>query len=159
MLFFVFLVGITPISFAEGDSKKIPRVTNPNPNNEPWEKATLESKYFIHFQAQTRNADGSLVSVTETLITEYLSDSRTDLAYSQLPLVDASTKILNEKYEMRQLVISMGSTPAPENIVSAFNVGYEIDGEYVTIFHAFPPFILAENSDIITIQWTIFKKI
>ena len=148
MLFFAFLVGITPISFAEEDSKKI-----------SWEKATLDSKYFIHFQAQTRNADGSLVSVTETVVTEYLSDSRTDLAYSQLPLVDASTKILNQKYEMRQLVISMGSIPAPENIVSAFNVGYEIDGEHVAIFHAFPPFILAENSDIVTVQWTIFKKI
>ena len=79
--------------------------------------------------------------------------------YLKLPLVDASGKILNKKYEMRQLVISMGSIPAPENIVSAFNVGYEIDGEYVTIFHAFPPFILAENSDTVTVQWTIFKKI
>ena len=148
MLFFAFLVGIIPISFAEEDSKKI-----------SWEKATLESKYFIHFQAQTRNADGSLVSVTETLITEYLSDSRTDLAYSQLPLVDASTKILNEKYEMRQLVISMGSIPAPENIASFFKVGHEIDGEYIVMFHAFPPFLLVENSDIVTVQWTIFKKI
>ena len=148
MLFFAFLVGITPISFAEEDSKKI-----------SWEKATLDSKYFIHFQAQTRNADGSLVSVVETFHTEYLSDSRTDLGYSQLPLVDASGKILNKKYEMRQLVISMGSIPAPENIVSAFNVGYEIDGEYVAVFHAFPPFILAENSDVVTVQWTIFKKI
>ena len=148
MLFFVFLVGIIPISFAEEDSKKI-----------SWEKATLDSKYFIHFQAQTRNADGSLVSVIETVHGEYLSDSRTDLAYSQLPLVDASAEILNERWEMRQLVIQMGSIPAPENIVSAFNVGYEIDGEYVTIFHAFPPFILVENSDTVTVQWTIFKKI
>ena len=147
MLFFVFLVGIIPISFAEEDSKKI-----------SWEKATLESKYFIHFQAQTRNADGSLVSVTETTVTEYLSDSRTDLAYSQLPLVDASTKILNQKYEMRQLVIPMGSIPAPNNILSAFSISYE-NGEYAAIFHAFPPFILAENSDIVTVQWTIFKKI
>ena len=147
MLFFAFLVGITPISFAEEDSKKI-----------SWEKATLDSKYFIHFQAQTRNADGLLVSVTETVITEYLSDSRTDLAYSQLPLVDTSTKILNKKYEMRQLVISMGSIPAPNNILSAFNVSYE-NGEYTPIFYAFPPFILAENSDIVTIQWTILKKI
>ena len=147
MLFFAFLVGITPISFAEEDSKKI-----------SWEQATLESKYFIHFQAQTRNADGSLVSVTETVITEYLSDSRTDLGYSQLPLVDASGKILNKKYEMRQLVISMGSIPAPNNILSAFNVSYE-NGEYTPIFYAFPPFILAENSDIVTIQWTILKKI
>jgi len=148
MLFFAFLVGIIPISFAEEDSKKI-----------SWEKATLESKYFVHFQAQTRNADGSLVSVTETFHGEYLSDSRTDLAYSQLPLVDASTEILNKKYEMKQLVIPMGSIPSPNNIVSAFNVGYEIDGEHVAVFHAFPPFILAEYSDIVTVQWTIFKKI
>ena len=148
MLFFAFLVGITPISFAEEDSKKI-----------SWEKATLESKYFVHFQAQTRNADGSLVSVIETVHGEYLSDSRTDLAYSQLPLVDASAEILNKKYEMRELIIQMESIPAPENIVSAFNVGYEIDGEHVAVFHAFPPFILAEYSDIVTVQWTIFKKI
>ena len=148
MLFFAFLVGIIPISFAEEDSKKI-----------SWEKATLESKYFIHFQAQTRNADGSLVSVIETVHGEYLSDSRTDLAYSQLPLVDASAEILNKKYEMRELIIQMGSIPAPENIVSAFNVGYEIDGEYVAVFHAFPPFFLVEYSDIVTVQWTIFKKI
>jgi len=148
MLFFAFLVGIIPISFAEEDSKKI-----------SWEKATLESKYFVHFQAQTRNADGSLVSVIETVHGEYLSDSRTDLAYSQLPLVDASAEILNKKYEMRELVIQMESIPAPENIVSAFNIGYEIDGEYVAVFHAFPPFILVENSDTVTVQWTIFKKI
>ena len=148
MLFFAFLVGITPISFAEEDSKKI-----------SWEKATLESKYFIHFQAQTRNADGSLVSVIETIHGEYLSDSRTDSAYSQLPLVDTSVEILNKKYEMKQLVISMGSIPSPNNIVSAFNVGYEIDGEYIAVFHAFPPFFLVEYTDIVTVQWTIFKKI
>ena len=148
MLFFAFLVGITPISFAEEDSKKI-----------SWEKATLESKYFVHFQAQARNADGSLVSVIETFHGEYLSDSRTDLGYSQLPLVDASGKILNKKYEMRQLVISMGSIPAPEDIASFFKVGYEIDGEYIVMFHAFPPFFLVEYSDIVTVQWTIFKKI
>jgi hypothetical protein len=148
MLFFAFLVGIIPISFAEEDSKKI-----------SWEKTTLDSKYFLHFQAQTRNADGSLVNVIETIHGEYLSDSRTDLAYSQLPLVDTSTEILDKKYEMRQLVIPMGSIPAPNNIVSAFNVGYEIDGEYVAVFHAFPPFFLVEYSDIVTVQWTIFKKV
>jgi len=148
MLFFVFLVGIIPISFAEEDSKKI-----------SWEKATLDSKYFIHFQAQTRNADGSLVSVIETFHGEYLSDSRTDLAYSELPSSDASTEILNKKYEMRELVIPMESIPTRSNVLSAFNVGYEIDGEYIAVFHAFPPFILVENSDTVTVQWTILKKI
>jgi len=148
MLFFAFLVGIIPISFAEEDNKKI-----------LLEKATLDSKYFIHFQAQTRNADGSLVSVIETINGEYLSDSRTDSAYSQLPLVDTSVEILNKKYEMRELVIPMGSIPSPNNIVTAFNVGYNIDGEHVAVFHAFPPFFLVEYSDIVTVQWTIFKKI
>jgi len=148
MLFFAFLVGIIPISFAEEDSKKI-----------SWEKATLESKYFIHFQAQTRNADGSLVSVIETSYAEYLSDSRTDLAYSQLPLVDASGKILDKKYEMRQLVHIEKAYLKPNNTLSTFNVGYEIDGEYIAVFHAYPPFFLVGNSDIVTIQWTIFKKI
>ena len=94
----------------------------------------------------------------------YLSDSRTDLAYSQLPLVDASAEILNKKYEMRQLVIPMGSIPSDSqgykhNIVSTFNVGYEIDGERVAVFHAFPSFFLVEYSDVVTVQWTIFKKI
>jgi hypothetical protein len=148
MLFFAFLIGIIPISFAEEDSKKI-----------SWEKATLESKYVIHFQAQTRNADGSLVSVIETSYAEYLSDSRTDLAYSQLPLVDASAKILNKKYEMRQLVHIEKAYLKPNNILSTFNVGYEIDGKYIAVFHAYPPFFLVGNSDIVTIQWTIFKKI
>ena len=148
MLFFVFLVGIIPISFAEEDNKKI-----------LLEKATLDSKYFIHFQAQTRNADGSLVSVIETINGEYLSDSRTDLAYSQLPLVDTSTEILDKKYEMRQLVHIEKAYLKPNNTLSTFNVGYEIDGEYIAVFHAFPPFFLVEYSDIVTVQWTIFKKI
>ena len=147
MLFFAFLVGITPISFAEEDSKKI-----------SWEKATLESKYFIHFQAQTRNADGSLVSVIETFHGEYLSNSKTEFAYSQLPLKQV-VEISNKKYEMKQLEHIEKAYLKPNDILSTFNIGYEIDGEYIAIFHAYPPFFLVENSDIVTIKWTIFKKI
>ena len=35
----------------------------------------------------------------------------------------------------------------------------EIDGQYVIVFHAFPPMFIVENDDVITVQWTIFKKI
>ena len=147
MLFFAFLVGIIPISFAEEDSKKI-----------SWEKATLESKYFIHFQAQTRNADGSLVSVIETFHGEYLSNSKTEFAYSQLPLKQV-VEISNKKYEMKQLEHIEKAYLKPNDILSTFNIGYEIDGEYVAVFHAYPPMFLVGNSDIVTMQWTIFKKI
>jgi hypothetical protein len=27
------------------------------------------------------------------------------------------------------------------------------------VFHAYPPVFLVEDNDIVTIQWTIFKKI
>ena len=147
MLFFAFLVGIIPISFAEEDSKKI-----------SWEKATLESKYFIHFQAQVRNADGSLVSVIETFHGEYLSNSKTEFAYSQLPLKQV-VEISNKKYEMKQLEHIEKAYLKPNDILSTFNIGYEIDGEYIAVFHAYPPMFLVGNSDIVTIKWTIFKKI
>ena len=60
---------------------------------------------------------------------------------------------------MRQLVHIEKAYLKPNNTLSTFNVGYEIDGEYIAVFHAYPPFFLVENSDIVTVQWTIFKKI
>ena len=148
VLFFAFLVSVIPTSFAEEENE----IFN-------WQRSSMEdSDYFIHFQAQVRDIDGSFVSMVETFSGEYLSDSRTELVYSSLPLMKV-VEITNEKYEMRELVVSMGSIPSRNDIVSAFNVGYEIDGEHVAVFHAFPPFILAEYSDIVTVQWTIFKKI
>ena len=116
MLFFAFLVCIIPISFAEEDSKKI-----------QWEKATLDSKYFIHFQAQTRNANGSLVSVIETFHTEYLSDSRTELVYSQLPLKQVE-EISNQTYEVKQLEHIQKVTVTHLLHLGAYNLGYEKDG-------------------------------
>ena len=72
MLFFAFLASVIPTSFAEEENV--------------WKQASVNSDYFIHFQAQVRDIDGSLVSVIETFNGEYRSDSRTELVYSQLPL-------------------------------------------------------------------------
>ena len=55
-----------PISFAEEENDGL-----------LWKKtALLESEYFIHFQAQVRNIDGSLDSVIETFNGQYLLDSK-----------------------------------------------------------------------------------
>ena len=145
ILFFAFLVGIIPTSFAEEEHDMF-----------LWNKATWDSDYFIHFQVQVRDIDGSLVSVIETFNGEYLSDSRTELAYSELPLKQV-VEISNKKYEVRQLGDLQRQTYG--YTAGAYNVGFEIDGEYIAVFHAYPPMFLVENDDMITIQWMIFKKI
>ena len=148
MLFFTFLVSIIPISFAEEENDGL-----------LWKKtALLESEYFIHFQAQVRNIDGSLASVIETFNGQYLSDSKTELAYSKLPLkkiVDLS----NQKYEMKQVKLVEKDLLVPTGYLSVFSIGFDIDGSRITVFHAYPPYFVIENSDIVTTQWTVFKKI
>ena len=151
ILFFAFLVGIIPTSFAEEEHDMF-----------LWNKATWDSDYFIHFQVQVRDTDGSLVSVIETFNGQYRSDSRTELAYSEL-LLKQVVEISNKKYEVRQLDGTFGSGTFDKDTngytTGAYNVGFEIDGQYIAVFHAYPPMFLVENDDMITIQWMIFKKI
>ena len=149
MLFFVFLIGVIPTSFAEEENDMF-----------VWNRATLDSDYFVHFQAQVRDIDGSLVSVIETVNTEYLSDSRTELVYSQLPLKQV-VEISNQKYEVKELghTEKYADDRGLVGQVSEYNIGYEHDGWYTAVFNAFPPVFLVEDNFIVTIQWTILKKI
>ena len=142
LLFFAFLVSVIPTSFAEEENV--------------WIWASANSDYFIHFQAQVRDIDGSLVSVIETFNGQYISDSRTELVYSELPLKQV-VEISNKKYEVKQLVEL--HTVQSSGQVGAYNIGFEIDGQYIAVFYAHPPMFLVENNDMITIQWMIFKKI
>ena len=153
MLFFTFLASVIPTSFAEEENV--------------WKQASVNSDYFIHFQAQVRDIDGSLVSVVETFNAEYRSDSRTELVYSQLPLKQV-IEISNQKYEMKQLEqIDKAFSNLPSDwtqaemtyTVGVYNVGYEYDGWYTAVFHAYPPIFVVEDDYIVTIQWTILKKI
>ena len=147
MLFFTFLIGVIPTSFAEEENDVF-----------IWKKATLDSDYFVHFQAQVRDINGSLVSVIETSNAQYLSDSRTELVFSQLPLKQVE-EISNQKYEVKQLEHIQKVTLTHLLHLGAYNIGYEHDGRYTSVFHAYPPVFLVEDNDIVTIQWTIFKKI
>jgi len=154
MLFFAFLVSVIPTSFAEEENV--------------WIWASANSDYFIHFQAQVRDIDGSLVTVIETFNGEYRSDSMTELVYSQLDITQV-VEISSQKYEMKQLgqIEKDFSKKMPGDwqqqgygyTAGAYNIGYEHDGRYTSVFHAYPPVFLVEDNDIVTIQWTIFKKI
>ena len=147
MLFFAFLVGVIPTSFAEEENDMF-----------VWTRATLDSDYFVHFQAQVRDIDGSLVSVIETVNVEYLSDSRTELVYSQLPLKQVE-EISNQTYEVKQLEHIQKVTITHLLHLGAYNIGYEHDGLRIPVFNAYPPMFLVEDNYIVNIQWTILKKI
>ena len=147
MLFFAFLIGVIPTSFAEEENDMF-----------VWNRATLDSDYFVHFQAQVRDIDGSLVSVIETVNTEYLSDSRTELVYSQLPLKQVE-EISNQTYEVKQLKHIQKVTVTHLLHLGAYNLGYEKDGWRIPVFNAYPPMFLVEDNYIVNIQWTILKKI
>ena len=145
-LFFIFLVGTIPIGFAEEKNQIL-----------VWEDATWETKYTIHFQAQIRSQDGSLLSVTESFSGTYLSNVKnTDLLYSGIPLKKI-VEISNKEYEMRQFEETWRATDG--DFLGVFEVGYVVDGLFHDVFHAYPPTILVEKNNIVTIQWTIFKKI
>jgi len=149
MLFFIFLVCIIPSSFAEEESEKF-----------IWKNTTLESEYFAHLQAQVRNADGSLVSIIETTNCEYLLGDRTDVAWSALPLKQV-IEISNQKYEMKQLeqIEKVSPTVSSQNLMAPFHIGYELDGRYIPVFNAQASEYLVEYGDIVTVKWTILKKI
>ena len=147
MLFFAFLVSVIPTSFAEEENDMF-----------LWNRATLDSDYFVHFQAQVRDIDGSLVSVIETFHAEYLSDSRTELVFSQLPLKQVE-EISNQKYEVKQLEHIQKVTLTHLLHLGAYNIGYEHDGLRIPVFNAYPPMFLVEDNYIVNIQWTILKKI
>ena len=152
MLFFIFLVGIIPISFAEEENERF-----------LWKKAGWESEYFIHFQVQVRNIDDTLTSVTETFNGRYSSGSMTDSVYLEMPLKKV-VEISNKKYEMRQVTSLYDLEPIEkdlfkQNYLNTFGIGVEISGQSTAVFQAYPAMFLVENSDIVTVQWTILKKI
>ena len=46
-----------------------------------------------------------------------------------------------------------------QNYLNTFGIGVEISGQSTAVFQAYPAMFLVENSDIVTVQWTILKKI
>ena len=46
-----------------------------------------------------------------------------------------------------------------QNLMAPFHIGYELDGRYIPVFNAHASEYLVEYGDIVTVKWTILKKI
>ena len=120
------------------------------------------SEYQFHLQVVLRDADGMLISVTETTNGYYIPHKITDEAFDynfgkkEIVVVD------NIKYEKVQFTEKY-SVDLPLKfmffIPAILEVSYGPETVLVdaNIFQAFSPLVYLEENDVINTQWTIFR--
>ena len=122
------------------------------------------SEYQFHLQVTLRDADGMLISVTETTNGYYIPHDVTDEAFDyhfgkkEIVLVD------NIKYEKVQFTEKY-SVDLPLKLMffisSILEVSYGPETVIVdaNIFQAFSPLVYLEENNVINTQWTIFRML
>ena len=120
------------------------------------------SEYQFHLQVVLRDADGMLISITETTNGYYIPHKITDEAFDyhfgkkEIVVVD------NIKYEKVQFTEKY-SVDLPLKLMffipAILEVSYGPETILVdaNIFQAFVPLVYLEENDVINTQWTIFR--
>jgi hypothetical protein len=122
------------------------------------------SEYKFHLQVLLRDADGMLISVTETTNGYYIPHNITDEAFDynfgkkEIVVVD------NIKYEKVQFTEKYSldlSLKLMFFIPGILEVSYGPETVLVdaNIFQAFTPFVYLEENSVINTQWTIFRML
>ena len=120
------------------------------------------SEYQFHLQVTLRDANGMLISVTETTTGYYIPHKITDEAFDyhfgkkEIVVVD------NIKYEKVQFTEKY-SVDLPLKLMffiqTILEVSYGPETVLVdaNIFQAFSPLVYLEENNVINTQWTIFR--
>ena len=149
-IFAALIVGYTQNVFAEN----ITDILKPVP--------IKDSEYQFHLQAVLRDADGRLISVTESSNGYYIPHDVTDEAFDyhfgkkEIVVVD------NIKYEKVQFTEKY-SVDLPLKLMffipAILEVSYGPETVIVdaNIFQAFSPLVYLEENNVINTQWTIFR--
>ena len=122
------------------------------------------SEYQFHLQVILRDADGMLISVTESTNGYYIPHDVTDEAFDyhfgkkEIVLVD------NIKYEKVQFTEKY-SVDLPFKLMFFIPANLEVSYGSETvivdanIFQAFTPLVYLEEDNVIHVQWTIFREL
>ena len=122
------------------------------------------SEYQFHLQVVLRDADGMLISITESTNGYYIPHNITDEAFDyhfgkkEIVVVD------NIKYEKVQFTEKY-SVDLPLKLMffipAILEVSYGPETVVVdaNIFQAFSPLVYLEENDVINTQWTIFRML
>ena len=122
------------------------------------------SEYQFHLQVVLRDADGMLISVTETTNGYYIPHNITDEAFDhhfgkkEIVVVDniKYEKVqFTEKYSVNLPLKLMFFIPA----ILEVSYGPETVLVDANIFQAFSPLVYLEENSVINTQWTIFRML
>ena len=122
------------------------------------------SEYQFHLQLEYRDADGRLISVTESTNGYYIPHDITDKAFDTRFGKKEIVVVDNIKYEKVQYyqksIAGFGQIFQTVGIPTAIEVshGSEMVIADANIFVAFVPLAYLEEGDMVNAQWTIFRE-
>ena len=115
-----------------------------------------DSKYLAHVQIQVRNAQGSLVSVTEANSIEFLPHPLTDEFLDLIP-VKETMSINGKTYEKKEIKITF--TPDEDTFISSTRLVSEKFGDAIIVFFTLNHAYTVERGDNITAYWTVLRDV
>ena len=124
--------------------------------------STKDSKYLIHLQAIVRNAQGQLISVTETSDGKYLAHEITDTVFDKMPDKKEIVIIDNMKYQkIRHMQIYDDWTLEGnlyDDVHTAWYVNFSlVQDEWHIAFATATSNLSLEEDDVVTVHWTILR--
>ena len=126
--------------------------------------STKDSKYLIHLQAIVRNAQGQLISVTETSDGKYLAHEITDTIFDKMPDKKEIIIIDNMKYQkIRHMQIYDDWTLEGnlyDDVHTAWFIKFSVvQDEWHMAFATATSNLSLEEDDVVTVHWTILREL
>jgi len=123
------------------------------------------SEYQFHLLVEVRNAQGQLVSVTESTNGYYVPHDVTDEAFDRDFGKKEIITVDDIKYEKVQYIVKDRHYKVPYKLMFFIPAVIEVSQGLETvivdafIFQAFVPLVYLEEDDVVDTQWTIFRKL
>ena len=122
------------------------------------------SEYQFHLQVVLRDADGVLISVTESTNGYYIPHDVTDQVFDNDFGEKEIVIVNNIKYEKAQYT-QQYSLDLPYKLMFFIPIAIELSDDSKTvivdanIFQAFVPLVYLEEGNVINTQWTILREL
>jgi len=114
------------------------------------------SEYLAQVQIQVRNAQGSLVSVTEADTIQFLPHQLTDEFLDLIP-VKETVSINGKTYEKKE--IKTGFTANEDTFISSTRLVSDKFGNSIVVFFTLNHAYTVERGDNITAYWTVLRAL
>ena len=114
------------------------------------------SEYLSHVQIQVRNAQGSLVSVTEADAIKFLPHLLTDEYLDSIP-VKETVSINGKTYEKREIMTFF--TASEDTFISSTRLASDKFGDAIVVFFTLNHAYTVERGDNVTAFWTVLRAV